>query len=152
MKIRKAKIEDAKEIAKLRKDTFKYILSKNYPKEHLIEFYKKNTVRKIKEKINKNENIYCIIKDKKILGTIYLKGDLIGGLYVRHDKIGQKVGTKLLKFIEKIAKKKGIKKVKLLSTKYAYGFYLKNKYKLIKKGFWTVNNKRARNYNMEKKL
>ncbi len=152
MKIRKARVKDAKEISKIKRNTFKYIISKDYPKEHIKQFNEKNTTKKIREKIKDNQDIYCITKNNKILGTIHLKDNLVGGLYVKHDKIGKGIGTKLLKFIEKIAKKKGIKKVKLFSTKYGYPFYLKNKYNLIKKGFWDVKNKRARNYIMEKKL
>ena len=151
MKIRKARLKDAKEIAKLRKDTFKNINSKDYPKEHIKIFNKKNSLKNTLIKI-KEKDMFCIVEKNKILGTVYLDNDLIGGLYVKHNIIRQGIGTKLLKFIEDYARKKCIKNVKLFATKYGYPFYLKNKYRLIKKGFWTINNKKVIKYNMEKKL
>ena len=152
MKIKKAKPENAEEISKLIKQTFKNIMSKDYPKKgHILFFNNKNTKKKVLEKIKKH-NMFCINDKDKIIGTIYLDNDLIGGLYIKHDHIKKGIGTKLLKFIENYARKKGIKKVRLFSTKYGYPFYLKNNYKLVKKGFWNVNNLRAINYNMEKKL
>lgn len=151
MKIRKANIKDAKEISKLRRNTFKKINSKYYPHKHILIFCKKNTPKKIRKKIREKE-MFCIVENNKILGTVYLYKDLIGGLYVRHDKIKKGIGTKLLKFIENYARKKGIKKVKLYSTKYGYPFYVKNNYKLVKRGFWTIEDSRVGNYSMEKKL
>ena len=72
--------------------------------------------------------MFCII-DNKIIGTIYLQGNEIGGLFIKSDYINKGIGTKLLKFIEYYAKNKGIKKVKLFSTRTAYNFYLKQGYK-----------------------
>jgi putative acetyltransferase len=152
MRIRKARPEDAKEISKLVKQTFKNVNSKDYPtKEHILFFNSKNTKKKILKKIKKYE-MFCIIEKNNIIGTVHLRGDMIGGFYIKHDQVRKGVGTRLLKFIEDYARKKGIKKVWLYSTKYGYPFYLKNNYKLVKKGFWKVNNSRAINYNMEKKL
>ncbi len=151
MKIRKARLKDAEEISILRKNTFKEINSRDYPKEHILIFNKKNTVKKILKKIKEND-MFCIVNKGKIQGTVYLKGDLIGGLYVRHDYIRKKIGSRLLRFIEDYARKKGIKKVKLYSTKYGYPFYSKNNYNLVRKGFWSINNSRVMNYNMEKIL
>jgi len=152
MKIRKARPVDAEEISKLIRQTFKNIISKDYPKkEHTLFFNRKNTKKKVLEKIKSHEMFYITDKNK-ILGTIYFDNDLVGGLYIRHDYIKKGIGTKLLKFIENYARKKGIKKVRLYSTKYGYPFYLKNNYRLVKKGFWIVFNSRAINYYMEKRL
>jgi len=59
---------------------------------------------------------------------------------------------KLLTFIENFAKKKGIKKVHLYSTKTTYNFYIKQEYKLIKKNRWRSNKINFTSYKMEKTL
>jgi len=152
MKIIKAKTENAEEIAKLRKDTFKNINAKDYTKEHIISFNKENTLKKTLER-TKNRDMFCLLdENNKILGVIDLKNNKIGGFFIHHKHIKKGYGRKLLNFIENYARKKGIRKVILYSTKYGYPFYLKNNYKLIKKGFWVVNNLRVRNYLMEKKF
>jgi len=142
MKIRKAKIEDAKEVSKLRKKAFKEVNNKNYSKEHILAFNKKSTPKKILERM-KNSKMFCA--DSKDNG-------LLGGLYVKHDLIGKGIGTKLVKFIENYAKKKGFNKIELYSTKESYRFYLKNNYKLLKKGFWEVGGLKVLNYHMEKEI
>jgi hypothetical protein len=96
--------------------------------------------------------MFCLIKNNKLIGTIDMKDNKIGEFFIHHRHIREGNGTILLKFIENYARKKRLKKLILFSTKYGYPFYLKHNYKLIKKGFWNVNNLRVRNYLMEKKL
>jgi N-acetylglutamate synthase-like GNAT family acetyltransferase len=151
MKIKKAKEKDAKEISRLIKNTFKNINAKDYTKKHILSFNGQNSPKKILDKM-KERDVFCLLDNNKIIGTIDLEKNKIGGFFIHHNHINKGNGTLLLKFIENYAKKKKIKKVILCSTKYAYKFYLKNNYKLVKKGFWRINNLRFIKYKLEKKL
>lgn len=150
MKIRKAKPEDYRKIANLRKKTFNEINAKtgDYTKEQIEILNKKNPPKRILEKMQERK-MFCLIDKGKILGVVDLKDNKIGGLFIRHNYIRTGLGTKLLFFIENHAKKKGIKKVRFDSTEYAKPFYIKHNYKLINK---KINNLGITNYVMEKKL
>jgi N-acetylglutamate synthase-like GNAT family acetyltransferase len=150
MKIRRAKPEDAEEIWKLRTETFEKINGKDNTKEQVKAFNAKNTLQKIIEKMKKRE-MFCL-EDKIILGVVDLEGDRIGGLFVRYNYVKNGFGKRLLEFIEDYARKKGIKKVRLSSTKTAEGFYLKFGYNPIKKINWEINGVKFENLEMEKKL
>jgi|WetSurMetagenome_2_1015567.scaffolds.fasta_scaffold1699598_2 hypothetical protein len=49
MKIRKAKPRDAKEIAKLRRNTFRNVNAKEYTKDHIKYFNSENTKKRLKK-------------------------------------------------------------------------------------------------------
>lgn len=151
LKIRRAHPEDYKKIANLRKKTFETINAKDYTKKHVKLMNKKNPPKRILEKM-KERDMFCLIDKNKILGVIDLEGNKIGGLFVRHSKIKRGYGTLLMNFIENYAKNKGLKKVKLYSTKYAYPFYIKRNYCLVKKGKWKPEGLVFTTYEMEKRL
>jgi putative acetyltransferase len=155
MVIRKAKIKVARTISILRKKTFNKINKKDYPKEFVIFLNKDNNTKSIINKMKKRD-MFCYIKNNKILGVVDLEGNKIGGLFIRHNYIKKGIGRELLIFIENHAKKKGISTVKLYSTKYAFPFYKKFGYRFIKKSYWTIKKdnitNEARTYLMKKIL
>jgi GNAT superfamily N-acetyltransferase len=151
IKIRKAKPIEAKIISLMRRKTFNKLDAKDYSPAHIDFLNKRNTPKAILEKMEKRD-MFCLVDDNKIIGVVDLEDNKIGGLYLRHDKIGKGYGKVLLNFIEDYAKKKGIKKVILYSTKYAYKFYLKHRYKLIKREVWEIDNMKSISRMMEKKL
>ena len=151
MMIRKAKPEDYKKIANLRKKTFEKINSKGHTKTQVETMNRENPPKLILEKMKKRD-MFCLIDKEKILGVIDLEDNKIGGFFIRYNHIKKGLGKKLLDFIENYAKKKGLKKLKLYSTKYAVSFYSKNGYKLIKKGKWRPGSVSFTTYKMEKKI
>lgn len=152
MKIRKVKIDDAKEIQKLRIDTLKKINSCHYNKDQLRELVNLNKIKEVIKKINERD-MFCLIEDKQIKGVIDLYHNNIGGLYIKHTEINKGYGTKLLKFIEKYVKKKGINKLILYPTKFAERFYIKHGYRFNNKiKQYSLNKIRFRYKIMEKKL
>ena len=80
-----------------------------------------------------DREIFCAIKDNKLIGTIALKENFILGFYVNYSirKIG--IGTKLLDYLEKYAFSNNIKKLKLTSTPSAFKFYKKREYAIKEK-------------------
>lgn len=131
MKIRKATKEDARKISILRRKTLRKINSKSYPKKIVDILIQKNSGKDIKEKMQKRK-MFCAIENEKIIGTIDLEGNKIGGLYVHPDFTGRGIGKKLLEYIENYTRKEGIKKLMLYSTLNAENFYKKYGYKLKK--------------------
>ncbi len=153
MKIKKAKIQDARRIVNLRKKTFETLNSKDYTKKQINELNKLSTPDKIIEKIKKRD-MFCMINTNKILGVIDLEENKIGGFFIRKGYINKGIGTKLIKFIEDYARKKGIRKIILYSTPYAISFYKKLGYQKSKKQSkkLRVGNVIIKQTKMEKKL
>ena len=151
MKIRKARPEDYRKIANLRKKTFEKINGKTHTKEQVEEMNRLTPPKAILEKMKQRE-MFCLVEGNKILGVVDLEGNKIGGLFVQHNKIRKGNGTILMNFIEDYAKRKGLKKVKLYSTKYAFPFYAQKGYRLVKKGKWKSGKVSFTTYEMEKKL
>jgi len=135
MKILKARKEDARKIAKMRKNTFEKILAKNYTRKVINYLNNQNNPSDFVKKMKERE-MYCAWKDGELVGTVDLEGNKIGGVFVKHDLIGKGIGTKLMDFIENKARSKGIKNVKLYPTKFAVGFYKKRGYKTVKRFKW----------------
>jgi len=131
MKIRKAKLEDAKIISVLRKATFELVNSKEYNSLQVKDLIDNSNLDKMIEKIRSRE-MFCLVDGRKILGAVDLDGDKIAGVVIRKNYLRRGIGTKLMNFIEDYAKKKGLKKVKLFSTPLAVLFYQGLGYKKIK--------------------
>jgi len=135
MIIKKALPTDAEEISLQRIETIKKLNSQDHEKEEMEYLLGRQTLEVLKKKI-KSRDVYVMVENKKIIGSGDLDDNEIKGLYVLSSEIKKGIGTKLLKFIEEIAKNKGIKIINICSTKSAIPFYEKNGYKLIeiKKG------------------
>ena len=153
IKIRKAKKEDVRKISLLRRKTINKINSKYYPENMIKILVEKNNLKNTFVRI-KEEEIFCLLKNKELLGTISFKKNKISGLYIKPKNIGKGYGKMLMKFIEKYAKEKRIKKLILYPTKNAEKFYLKLGYKKSGKiSRWDIgNNKKLNIPEMYKKL
>ncbi|MCW8966490.1 MAG: GNAT family N-acetyltransferase [Candidatus Pacearchaeota archaeon] len=96
-----------------------------------------NSTQEIVNKIKEKE-IFCAWERGKLIGTIDLTGNKIGGLFIKTSDIGKGIGTKLIDFIEDYARSKNIKQVRLYSTKFVFNFYKKRGYRLIPSGYWVI--------------
>ncbi len=136
MKIRKATLDDAQEISKLRQETLEKVNIKEYTKEQIKALVNKNNIEKIKEKIGKRE-VFVGAEEDKIIGCVSFhvsdNKNIISGLYVRHDMQGKGIGEQLMKFIENHAVDRSVKNLILYSTINAEKFYKKIGYEVIKK-------------------
>ncbi len=148
MKIRKAKQKDAQEITKLRRDNLRKIDSDKYTKKVIDFLVKRDTIERNLKHIEERD-YFCLSENNIILGIIALDGDEITDVFIKSDSVKKGLGSKLIKFIEERAKKKGLKKVWLESAQHSRGFYEKMGFKMkkvIDKGNERIN------YLMEKKL
>ena len=140
MKIRKAKLLDAKKISYLIRKNIEEVKENQYGKKEVIAWKKMNTPKEISKKM-KEKDMFVITKKNKILGTITLKENLVGGFFIRANKRGQGIGSKLLNFIQRYAKKKGHKKLKLTSSPSALKYYKRRGFKPKGIYYFKVNEK-----------
>jgi N-acetylglutamate synthase-like GNAT family acetyltransferase len=142
MKIRKAKSSDLKEMSILRMNTIKRFNAKDYPKKVFLDLLRRNSVPELKIKMKKGE-IFCAVDNREIIGTVGLEEDKVWGMYTKVSRQGEGIGTKLMDFLEKHAKKKGLKNLFTYSTPYAKDFYIKRgfKFKGYLNGFRVLSKK-----------
>jgi len=131
MKIRRATLDDAKRIS--------YLICKltepnpnNYSKKQKIAWKKFNSPSGIKKQIKKRI-VFCAFENNRLLGTIALKDNGVVGFNVGFNIRGKGVGSKMLNYLESLARKKGMKKLTLTSTTSAFDFYKKRGFKPKKK-------------------
>ncbi|MBM3234546.1 GNAT family N-acetyltransferase [Candidatus Pacearchaeota archaeon] len=151
MIIRKATRRDARKISLLRRKTLREINKNDYPKKMLDCLINRNSTKNILQ-IMRERAMFCAWQGRVLIGTVDLKGDKIGGLFIKGSEIGKGIGTQLMDFIEDYARKNKIKKVKLYSTNFAVKFYKKRGYKITSRPEWIIGNVKSKDTVMEKKL
>jgi N-acetylglutamate synthase-like GNAT family acetyltransferase len=138
MNVIKARYQDIPEISLLRQKAIREINARDYDEKVIDTLLKKNDIFGTTMRYEKGE-IFCLVDNNQIIGTIALDGNKITGLYVHPDKNGYGYGKRLVTFIERYAKKKQIQKLILYSSLTAQGFYEKLDYRLIKKNIWATS-------------
>jgi N-acetylglutamate synthase-like GNAT family acetyltransferase len=130
IRIRKAKDKDVIKISNLIKKTLNEVNSKDYPQEiihFMCKFYSsKNIIKKLSTHM-----IYVVVKDNNILGTVSLKDNEISSFFIDPKFQYGGIGTKLMAYVELVAKKSGYNSIWLSSSTTAYTFYKKLDYKKI---------------------
>jgi N-acetylglutamate synthase-like GNAT family acetyltransferase len=93
--------------------------------------------------------MYVHLTDEVIDGTVSLKGDTIYAFFVAPDRQGKGIGSRLIAFIEKVAKSFGARTLKVDASTTARKFYTNREYKTIGND---KNNSYGIVYTMEKEL
>jgi len=141
IKIRKAKIEDAKKISLLKRKTLREINFKDYSKKTINVLIEKNNTKNILKKIKESE-IFCLIDSKEIIGTIAIDDNIVHGFFIKYNSIGKGYGKILMNFIENYARKKYMNKLIVYPTITAQKFYEKIGYKKTgETSTWKFDNK-----------
>jgi len=153
MKIRLARNGDYAAIARLHRATIKHVNSRDYPEDVISVWSGRSNANRFRNSASKVK-ICGALDGEKIIGFCDHELDRceIGGLYVHKDFQGKGIGKKLMKKAEDSMKKTGGKKIRIMSTISAKSFYLKMGYKVIRKSFHRINDKRVEVYIMEKIL
>ena len=151
MKIKKARIKDAKKISLLRRKTLREINKNDYPRVFLQFLIDKNSIQGVIKKMRKGD-MFCAWDGKTLLGTVEWGDNKVKGLYIKKSELGKGIGNILMEFIEDYVCSKGIKKIRLYSTKHAFKFYKRRGYVLVNSKYWFFNKSRVRDRIMEKKL
>jgi N-acetylglutamate synthase-like GNAT family acetyltransferase len=132
MRIRKAKISDAKDISELMIKDIKLIKSKKYSKKQIIVMIDYANEENIKNYIKKWD-VFIAIKNKKISGTITLDSDLLVSPYVFNSNnfVRDPIMQNMLIFAEKRLKKLKNKKIRLISLPTTKEYFQKKGYVVI---------------------
>ena len=141
MRIRRARESDAVEMSKLQRETIRKVNAKHYTKKQVQIWLKSNFVSEVKKRFHRKDVFNFVAVDKgEIVGIIMVDlsdGQLHFG-YIKFSYIGKGVGRKLIEYVEKFAKKKGLKVVWGCATVNSLGFYRKLGYGVGRKIHYNV--------------
>ena len=151
MYIRKFRDLDAVELSRMHRETIRTINSKDYPKEQIKIWAERSTAKRFRKYAKDNAIFVALIKNK-IIGFTEYKDNEVKALYVHKDYIGKGIDEKLLKKLIDITYKKGIRKLKCMSTITAKNFYLNQGFKVIRKTKFLIGNQKLKVYEMIKQL
>ncbi len=129
MQIFQARRGDEKEIYVCRRksiNSLKGFFSREHLKVLLLNAFEEGIVEEIEK-----GNIFCLMKNKKIIAHLVLYENQIGGIYVNPKFINQGYEQKLLEFGEEVCKKEGFEKVYVYSLDKEGDFYLHNNYSIV---------------------
>jgi N-acetylglutamate synthase-like GNAT family acetyltransferase len=129
--IRKATINDAKNLSELICENAQQILKPHYNVEQWNIFIKYYSIEVMTKKIE-SQVIFCAEKDGEIVGTIALDGDFVVGFYTRLKSMNQGIGKKLINHLENYATNNGLKKLQLAASPEGLVFYYKNGWQKVK--------------------
>ncbi len=154
MKIRKAKISDAKKISDMMTNNINLVTSKKYSKEQILAMKEYASEKNIKKYIkNKKWEVFVAIEKNKIIWTITFEGNLVFSPYVASSKnfVKDPMGSKMLKFAETKLKRIGESSIKIISIETTKNYFQKKGYRVIKKMI-LGNEIKFKEFMMEKKL
>lgn len=152
MRIRRARTEDAAEVARLIRGTVRSINRKHYSQAQVDVWSNNHTAKRFRTAIDEN-HFYVAVQDGKIVGFgDFLKDGTFGGLYVHKNYQGKGAGSALLKRLESEALKRGVRQFSFDATITARDFYMLHGYKVVKRRLHAIKNQKLQVYLMEKKL
>ncbi len=151
--IRKAKIEDATELAKIRRGVIRSYAKNAYSPE-VIKLWSGSTTVAHYRKVHPDWARYTALEDAKIVGYGNVsKEGRIGGVYVHKDFVGRGVSTALMQKLEARARKWGVRNLDCIASKNAKPFYEKLGFKILKRSRHPLNDSVSMTvYLMEKPL
>ncbi len=151
MRIRKFRKEDARKVSYLVIKAHKEVLSKSYSKK-IIDFFCRRDSPSGMIKKSRKRDLFIAVEGNRIFGINGLQGNEVRTFYVNPIYHRKGIGRKLIEHVEKLARKKGIKKLVVRSSLYAEGFYKKCGFRRIKKILSNLNNMKFHEILMEKNL
>ncbi|MBI3027782.1 GNAT family N-acetyltransferase [Candidatus Woesearchaeota archaeon] len=152
MKVRKFRTSDSIEVAKLHRNTIRYVNRADYPSRQIKVWSGRTSAKRFRNSVKTRVRFVAVDKGKILGFGDYAPDGELSGLYIHKDFQGKGVGKNLLIKLEKQARKQGIKEFHLSSTITAKDFYKRNGYKIIKKGKHEISGQNLTIYRMKKKL
>jgi GNAT superfamily N-acetyltransferase len=137
--IRRAEPADAEILCRLISENAEKTLRRHYSDLQFATFLEYYSEKNWPEKFEKRE-IFCAVEGEKIVGTIALEGNWVVGFYTDAEFLGRGIGQKMIRFLEKFAREKNLKKLRLTASPAALDFYLKNGFRKKKDVLWSYKN------------
>lgn len=134
--IRKFKNQDASEAAYLVKKALLKVSTLYYPKGVINNLVKEYSAKKLIYR-NKNRAFLVATFKNKIVGTVQFTDDgWICGLFIHDDYQKLGIGTKLIRKVKQMAKKKGFSTIRSHVAINSVNFYKKLGFRVVKKVFF----------------
>lgn len=152
MKIRLIQDKDYAVIARLHRQTIRQVNSKDYSEDIIKVWSTRSKAERFRGNAKECKR-WVAVQDDKVVGFCDhgFNGEF-WGLYVHKDYIGKGIGSRLFKTAEKSIIKLGCKKITVEATVTAKNFYKKMGFKVVKKGFHRIKDKKLPIFIMSKKL
>ena len=151
MRIRKFRKEDARQVCTILRRSQREVLSKYYKKKVIDTFSKRITPKRMIQRA-KEQEIFVAVQGKRILGINGITGNEVRRFHVDPDYHGNGIGRRLMQNIERIARKRRIKKLIVKSSTNAEKFYQKMGFKRVRRIVGIIGNVRFPEILMQKKL
>jgi len=149
----KPKPKDAAVISRMIRQTLRKVNSRDNTPKEIRAWSEANSKKEILKKILDESRDSVVVKDRsKVLGFGSMKGDEITSFYIADGFHGQGFGSRLLFFMERLSKQKGVKRIRLNSSLTAYKFYRKKGYRRIRRVSYVFNRTKIPCVLMSKKL
>jgi len=131
MRIRRFRKGDAGKVSRMIRSSLYQANIKDYP-AHALDYIAKTNSPSELIKRSKHQDIFVVVDKNRIIGTSNIEANHIGATFVHLSRQRMGAGSKLIRHMEKIAKKRGIRKLILYSALSAWCFYKKLGYKKIR--------------------
>ncbi|MBD3388622.1 MAG: GNAT family N-acetyltransferase [Candidatus Altiarchaeales archaeon] len=129
VRVRRFRDGDARKASDMIRKTQREVNSRYYSRSVIERLCKTMTPGKMKE-YSEERIFYVAVDGEKIVGTVTLAEDNhIGTLFVHPRYHNMGVGRKLMEKIEEVARKRGVKRMRLSAAVNAVGFYKRIGYK-----------------------
>ena len=152
MKIRRSAERDAAELARLHRGTIRHVNSRDHSPAQIEAWAGRASAAKFRRS-HQTHIRFVATEQGKIIGfTDFGKDGSFGGPYVHKDFVGKGVGTKLIKKIEEMGRKRGVKVFEFLSMKTAKHFHERNGYLCLGKTMHRLGDEKLLVYKMRKTL
>jgi putative acetyltransferase len=145
----KENIEDAKAVSQIVIRCLKEINAQYYPSDVIESMIQQNQPKRIIDVAKKQLVIVAENVAEEIIGFATFNDNMFGSVFIDPDIHRQKIGTKLIKALENLAKTQGSTEVTLHASVNAVNFYIKQGYL---KGKETHDGKFGHSIEMSKKL
>lgn len=124
MRIRRARLEDSVELARLHRSTIRHVNSADYDINVIEGWANRSTAKKFRDFHTKSIRIVAVENEKIIgFGEIIKENGNLGAMYVHKEYIGKGVGTKIMERLEKEAVKLHVHKWEFAASVTSMPFY-----------------------------
>jgi|GEM_PF-4239611 len=153
-RIRRPEIKDAKAMSLVVRQAITKVNSADYTPRQVRAWSLHNSEKRLKERIAQGRIFFVLSNSRSILGVASMRVSKkhITALFIGPKDIRKGYGKRLLKYMERYAKKKGLSYLSVNSSKTAFPFYEKMGYKMIRKFSPRIHNVEIPSVMMKKKL
>ena len=152
MYVRKFRVSDSVEVAKLHRNTIRFVNKKDYLSRQIEVWSGRTSAKRFRDSIKTRFRYVAVDKNKIVGFGDFSKDGELAGLYVHNDYQRKGIGYLLLKKLEKAARQKGIRRFFCYSTITAKDFYKKHGYRIIQKTKHSIKNQKLTVYKMERQI